>query len=421
MNAPGELPGRPPPGGLLRRAPAFRALWLARAVSYTGDGISQVAIVLLASGSGPAAVGLALLANTAPRLLGPLAGALADRVERRRLMTACQLCQGLVMALLAALPPALPTLLALSAVAGLLATVFGPAARSATPRLVDHQDLGRANAMLGTALNLQVILGPALGGLLVAQGGPRTAFAVDALSFAVSAALLARLPRLGADGVGQRAPGLLADSLAGLAYVARTPGPRALVLGLLLVVSFAAVDNVALVFLVRDTLGGDARDYGAVQATYGLGMLTASVALTRMFARRSPLALLAAGIAATGAGTLLTGLAPAVGVAAAWQALAGAGNAVENIANDTAVQRLVPRHLHGRVFGATATAAQAGSVVAYAAGGPLLAATSPRAVFAIAAAGVFSALLVLLPLLRSARTSGPRHAGHGGPAPGRSG
>jgi MFS family permease len=407
MNAPGELPRRPPAGGLLRRAPAFRGLWLARAASYTGDGISQVAIVVFASASGPAAVGLALLANTAPRLLGPLAGALADRVERRRLMTACQLAQGLVMAVLAALPPALPALLALSAVAGLLATVFGPAARSVTPRLVDRQDLGRANAMLGTALNLQVILGPALGGLLIAHGGTRTAFAVDALSFAVSAALLWRLPRLGADRRGQRSPGLLADTRTGLAYVARTPGPRALVLGLLLLVSFAAVDNVALVFLVRDTLGGDVRDYGAVQAAYGLGMLAASVTVTRAFARRSPLALLAAGIAATGAGTLLTGLAPAVGMAAGWQALAGAGNAVENIANDTAVQQLVPRHLLGRVFGATGTAAQAGSAVAYAAGGPLLAATSPRAVFAIAAAGVFSTLLVLLPLLRRAPGQAP--------------
>jgi MFS family permease len=197
MNAPGELPRRPPSGGLLRRAPAFRGLWLARAVSYTGDGISQVAIVVFASASGPAAVGLALLANTAPRLLGPLAGALADRVERRRLMTTCQLAQGLVMAVLAALPPALSTLLAFSAAAGLLATVFGPAARSATPRLVDHQDLGRANAMLGTALNLQVILGPALGGLLVAHGGPRTAFAVDALSFAVSPPIAAASGRPG--------------------------------------------------------------------------------------------------------------------------------------------------------------------------------------------------------------------------------
>jgi hypothetical protein len=230
---------------------------------------------------------------------------------------------------------------------------------------------------------------------------------VDVFSFAASAALLARLPRLRTDGAGQRSPGLLADTLSGLTYIARTPGPRALVLGLLLVVSFAAVDNVALVFLVRDTLGGDARDYGAVQATYGLGMLAASVVLTRGFAQRSPLTLLTAGIAATGAGTLLTGLAPAIGLAAAWQALAGSGNAVENIANDTAVQRLVPRHLLGRVFGATGTAAQAGSAVAYAAGGPLLAATSPRAVFAIAAAGVFSALLVLLPLLRHARGQTP--------------
>jgi MFS family permease len=377
--------------------------------------------------------------------VAPLAGALADRVERRRLMTACQLCQGLVMALLAALPPALPTLLALSAVAGLLATVFGPAARSATPRLVDDQDLGSANAMLGTALNLQVILGPALGGLLVAHGGPRSAFAVDALSFAVSAALLSRLPQLRADRAGQRAPGLLADTLTGLAYIARTPGPRALVLGLLLLVSFAAVDNVALVFLVRDALGGDVRGYGAVQAAYGLGMLTASVALTRVFARRSPLALLVAGIAATGAGTLLTGLAPAVGMAAAWQALAGSGNAVENIANDTAVQRLVPGQLLGRVFGATGTAAQAGSAIAYAAGGrcwpppprgPCSRSPRPessRPCWSCCRCCVTpparpptrrrprGARPAAARCFRSARTSGPRRGGRGGQAPGRSG
>jgi MFS family permease len=408
MATSGDPPARPPSGGLLRRVPAFRALWLARAVSYTGDGISQVAIVLLVSRAGPLAVGLALLANALPRLLGPLAGAVADRVERRRVMVACQLAQVMVMGSLAVLPSTLPALLALSALAGLLATVFGPAARSAVPSLVADGDLGRANAMLGSALNLQVVLGPALGGLLVLRGGPRAAFAVDALSFAVSAALLARLPRLapGRSGAGRpaggRSPGLLADTLGGLRYLAHSRVPRALAVGLLLVVAFAAVDNVALVFLVGDVLGGDARDYGGVQAAYGLGMLAASAALSWLFANRSPLALLAAGIVATGAGTLLTGLAPALGLAALWQALAGAGNAVEVIANDTAVQRFVPRHLQGRVFGAIGAAAPTGSVVAYAAGGPLLAATSPRTVFVVAAAGVFSALLALLPLLHQA-------------------
>ncbi|HZD38479.1 MAG TPA: MFS transporter [Actinomycetes bacterium] len=398
--------GPPPPNaagaGLLRSAPGFRSLWLSRTVSLVGDGIGRVALVLLAARAGPAAVSLVLLANTVPRFLGPIAGALADRVEQRRLMALCELGQALVIGLVAFLLPPLAVLVPLVAVAGLLATAFVPAGRSAVPALVATPHLTRANALLSTALNLQVALGSALGGLAVAWAGPRWAFAADAGTFVASAALLSRLPRLDPPGTGRPPTSLLGDTIAGLAYIARTRQPRALVLGLLLVVSFAAVDNVALVFLVRNSLGGSAGAYGATQACFGVGMLAASLALARPGSHQPPSTLLLGGVVATAAGTMLTGLAPSVGVAAATQALAGTGNAAENIASDTLVQRVVPRGMLGRVFGATATAAQAGSGIAYAAGGLLLAVVSPRTVFLIAGAGVLAALGVLLPVLRQA-------------------
>jgi MFS family permease len=388
--------------GLLRRAPAFRALWLSRTVSLLGDGASRVALVLLAARDGPRAVGLVLLANTLPRLLGPLAGAVADRVSQRRLLLACELGQAVVVGLVALVLPPLPLLLALVAVSGLLATLFGPAGRSVVPSLVPAGDLTGANALLGTALNLQVVVGPALGGLLVAAAGPRAAFAANALAFCGSAVLLAGLPRL-EPGRGSRRPaGLLAETARGLAYVARTPAPRALCGGLLLVVSFAALDNVALVFLVGDVLEGGAGGFGGVQAAYGVGMLAASLAMARRAAGRSPYQLLVAGVIANGAGLLLTGLAPTLAVAAATQALAGAGNAAELVATDTAVQRLVPRPMLGRVFGVMATAAQAGSAIAAVAAGPLLEALSPRAVFMAAGAGVLGSLAVLIAPLRRA-------------------
>jgi MFS family permease len=408
--------GQPPPdasrAGLLRSAPGFRTLWLSRTVSLVGDGIGRVALVLLAARAGPTAVSLVLLANTVPRFVGPLAGALADRVEQRRLMAGCELGQAIVIGLVAFLLPPMVVLVPLVAMAGLLATAFVPAGRSAVPALVAAADLTRANALLSTALNLQVALGSALGGLAVARAGPRWALAADAATFVVSAALLSRLPRLHPARTGRPPTGLLADTLAGLAYVARTPQPRALVLGLLLVVSFAAVDNVALVFLVRGSLGGSASAYGATLACFGVGMLAASLTLGRTWSRRPPSTLLAGGVLATAAGTLLTGLAPSVGVVAATQVLAGTGNAAENIANDTLVQRLVLRRMLGRVFGATATAAQAGSGIAYVASGLLLAVVSPRVVFLIAGAGVLAALGVLLPVLRQpfqrTLTAGPQ-------------
>src|SRR5688572_719813 len=79
------------------------------------------------------AVSLLLLAATIPRLLGPLAGALADQVEQRRLMVACDLGQAALYAAIAALLPPFPVLLALVLVASTLATLFRPAGQSALP------------------------------------------------------------------------------------------------------------------------------------------------------------------------------------------------------------------------------------------------------------------------------------------------
>ncbi|HKB31609.1 MAG TPA: MFS transporter, partial [Streptosporangiaceae bacterium] len=231
--------------GLLRAAPDFRWLWLSRTVSFTGDGIARVALVLLAAPAGPEAVSLILLANSLPRLLGPVAGAVADRVDQRRLMAGCELGQAAIYATVAAARPHLPVLLPLVAATGLLATLFSPAGKGSVPKLVPADRLGGANALLASAFNLQVIAGPAIGGVLVGFAGTSAAFAADAGSFLVSALLLSRmrpLPAAGAPGTG-----LAADTIAGLRYAARAAVPRALVLGTVVFVAFAAMDNVALV------------------------------------------------------------------------------------------------------------------------------------------------------------------------------
>jgi len=89
-------------------------------------------------------------------------------------------------------------------------------------------------------------------------------------------------------------------------------------------------------------------------------------------------------------GTLFTGLAPVLWVAVAAQAIGGLGNGADNVASDTLIQRSVPREMLGRVFGVTSTAAFVGGGIAYAAGGPLLDATSPRFVFVLAGVGVIA-------------------------------
>jgi MFS family permease len=378
----------------------FRRLWTARAISFIGDGIAITALVLhveSANGTGTA-VGALLLAQALPHLVGPIAGVVADRTDQRRLMIGCDVGRMVVFATAAWLVPALPGLLVLVATASILDTVFAPAGRSVVPVLVDEEDLLSANAWLGTALNMQVAVGPLLGGLLVATLGVRGALAADAASFLLSAVVLLGVPRLPPRTARSERSSFLAETREGLAYIRRHPVARAVVVTLFLGVAFAGVDNVALVFLSRDVLGTGPVGYGVIAGAFGVGMLVASIALSGGRSR-SPRTLFIGGWILTAAGTLLTGSSPAVWLAAMAQATGGVGNGADNVASDTLIQRSVPREMLGRVFGVTSTAAFVGGGIAYAVGGPLLDATSPRFVFLVAAAGVLGVVGVAHVLL----------------------
>lgn len=382
-----------PRSGLLRR-PAFRALWVARTVSFLGDGAARTALILLTARHGATDVTIVLLAGALPRFLGPVGGALADRWDRRTVMRACAAGQAAAIALVAVTLPPIPLLAMLVAAEALLATAFNPASSSCVPQLVDESQLSRANSMLGTAFNVQTAAGPALGGLLVGLGGTRTAFAVDAATFIVSALLLSRLPSL--RPTHPQAGGIWASTRDGGRYVARSRALRSFIVGSVVFVAFAAIDNVALVFLVEGPLRGSASAYGLVQACFGIGMLIASLGLSTRWRAPAAGSLVVAGAGATAAGSLLTAAAPSLTAAGGAQAVAGVGNGVEIVATNTYIQQLVPTQMLGRVFGAVGTAAQVGSSLAYAAGAPLVAGAGPRGAFTVAGAGTIVGLFILL-------------------------
>jgi MFS family permease len=381
----------------LLRNPAFRILWLSRAISYLGAGVAAVALVLLTARHGPGAVGLVLLAGTAPALLGPFAGAVADRLDQRLLLAGCEVGSALVAAITAATLPPPPVLVPLALAAGTFNAFFRPAGRGAVPALVPAGALMRANSALGTALNLQVVAGPALGGVLVAAWGIRATLWANAAALLCSALLLIRLPPLRPTAA--RNTGLVQDFMAGLRHVAGDPLLRALVIGLTIFVAFASLDNVALIFLVTGPLQAESGTYGVLMACFGAGMLAASLTLTLVRRAFRPGPLLLAAVIMESAGLALTGLAPSPVVAAAGQFLVGAGNSMDLVAIDTLVQRTVPRPLLGRVFGAVGTAAQLGAGIAYLAAGPLIAAAGPRGAFVIAAVGTGCVLALRVPLL----------------------
>jgi MFS family permease len=222
--------------------------------------------------------------------------------------------------------------------------------------------------------------------------------AANALSFAVSAALLAGLPKT-MRVAARSGAGVLSDGLAGLRFAWKQPAVRSLMLGTFLLVAFVAVDNVALVFLTRDVLGLNAFGFGAVAATFGVGMLAGSVVLSwmRSVPRSAPL-LLSAWLM-SGVSAIATGLAPNAGIAAGAQSVGGLGNGIGNVASSTLIQQLVPREMLGRAFGLFGTAASAGSALAYTLAGVLLDLTSPRVTFVVGGIGALAVLLVFGPTL----------------------
>lgn len=393
---------------VLRRHPDFARLWAAKAVSQIGDGAALIALVIYVQqteGTG-VAVSALLLAETLPNLLGPIAGTLVDRIDQRRLMLVAESGQALIYGTIALLLPPLPILLALVASASVLATVFGPAGRSAVPVLVPERDLVPANSLMGIAVALQGTAGPAVGGVLIAVAGVRGALIANAVTFVIAVIFLARLRSLPADVGGAGSPGLLRGTAEGIAFALRNPIARVLIVGLGLGVTFAAVDDVALVFLARDELGAGALGYGALASIYGVGFAAGSIAFRRARLGRAETAFVA-GLFLTGVGGLLTGLAPAFAVAALTQAVAGSGNGLDVVATDTLVQREIPRSHRGRVFGVVAATTLLGAAIGRGAGGIVVDLTSARATFIIGGSGVLLVTLLTLALFRRATHTAP--------------
>ncbi|MFI9804254.1 MFS transporter [Streptomyces sp. NPDC052301] len=382
----------------------FRRYWAARTLSVVGDGVATAALVLYVlqtEGSGVSVAGLMLAAGL-PKLIGPMAGALADRYDQRHLMIACDAGQALLFGLIAAVKPAYAVLLAVVALASALQTVFMPAGRASLPALVGSDRLTQANAWLGTSVNLKVALGPVIGSVLLMAGDVRWALAANAASFVVSALLLWTMPALPSAPASTRYRGVAAATWDGLSYTMKDPVVRSLVLLILCCSAFLAVDSVTLAFLTEDTLHLNEAEYGVAAGVFAIGMIVPSLVLIVWEPKVSPLALLATALTVGGLGTMCTGFAPGLFLVVVFQIVTGFGNGLENIGGDTLVQRYVPSELTGRVFGVLISATFAAISLSSAAAGALIDLSSPRAVFIGAGIGTLLTVAVLTPRLRSA-------------------
>jgi MFS family permease len=248
---------------------------------------------------------------------------------------------------------------------------------------------------------VRAALGPLLAALLVPILGTRGVLLLDAATFLASATLLAFLPSLKRDSpTGSARGAFLDDTVAGLRYLWATPMVRVIGLGFFAIVAFNGIDDVALVFLATDTLGGGDSAVGLLLAAVGIGLFLGYALLARPHRRVVMGTLLLTGFATSSAGNLLTGLAWAVAAAFVVQTIRGLGIAAMDVAVNTLLQHIVPRDLLGRVFGSLYGAIGIAAALAYLLGGLLIDLTSARTAFLVGGTGGLLATLAVAAAFR---------------------
>jgi MFS family permease len=178
----------------------YRLLFSGYVASLLGDGMVAVALAfaVLDNGGSASELGLVLAARLLALVVCLLAGGvIADRIERRKVMVAADLTrlvsQGVLAALLIEGRPSIAAIAALTAITGAATGFFNPASTGLLPLLVKPEHLHQANGLRGTAQAAGEIAGPLLAGLLVVAASPGWALAIDAATFAISAAFLVQL------------------------------------------------------------------------------------------------------------------------------------------------------------------------------------------------------------------------------------
>jgi MFS family permease len=335
----------------------FRLLWTGMCVSLLGDGVFLVAMAwqVYALSNSPAALALVGVAMTVPTIVFLLlGGVVSDRLDRRRIMLGADVARGLAVGLMAVLSLTgaleLWHVVALVAVYGAGQAFFSPAFDAIVPDVLPPDELAQANALDQFVRPIALRLaGPALGGVLIALLGAGSAFALDALSFAVSAgALLAMTPRP-RKAASEHAT-VMADIGAGLRYIrAHVWLWATFASAAIAYLLFMGPAEVLLPYIVKNDLHGSAADLGIVFAAGGIGSVGCAVVLGQRGLPRRDITFMYV------TWTLATFAIAGYGLATAvWQLMIAslAFNALETagtIVWATAKQRHVPAALLGRV------------------------------------------------------------------------
>lgn len=390
--------------------PSVRRLLAALTVSQLGDWLYNVALLafVYAHTHSAAWLGVTTAARVLPMvLLGPLAGILGDRFDRRLVMIVSDLARiGAMLALVAVAQYGLPVALvpALAAVATAAASPYPSCVAASLPRLLPRDELPAVNAVRAAIGPLAVVVGPMLGAALLAVGDASWAFGANAATFGASALLVLAVPDRSAfrpSGSAAHEPGLWAAVTLGARELLRQRAACRLVGADILCSLCYGVLTVALV-AVSARLGWHESGYGVLLAAVGAGgLLGTAIAprAMRRFGRRSALSL--ALLVVAGSLPLLALLSESAVVLLAALA-SGAGSLLVEVGAETALQEQLPDDVFARAYGFAFPASIAGIALGAVIAAPLIG--------LLGVAGGLSAVGALVAAYAAwLRTAGPTH------------
>ena len=337
---------------------SFGLLWCGQVVSRLGDSLYTIALawwVLQKTGSA-AAMGTVLICSTIPLLLLLLfGGVIVDRLPRVRLMLASDLLRGCLVGLIAFLSfqqwLALWQIFVLSALFGTVEAFFYPAYTALVPDVVPSDLLPSANSLRSISLDIAQFVGPVIGAAIIALGGTSFAFALDGVSFLISALCLVALPTLPAlSKRAEKEAGVLQDMREGISTVLHSPWLWVtLVVASVSTIFLVGPYEAALPLLVKQRFGAQVGFYGLLTSLSALGSIIAAFWLGHFKRlRRRGLLTYGAWLAASLL-LLVVGLPLSVGMIGVAIFLQGAALVALGLVWMNTLQEFVPSNLLGRV------------------------------------------------------------------------
>jgi len=325
---------QPPSDEPLSRNRDFATLLVSQSVSTLGDAVSATAmplLVLALTGSGLAMGIVGAINSGADFVMGTIAGAFADRGDRKRMMFLADLGRAFFTALIPLTNllhgPTMAVILLVTAPLAILRAFFRAGYLASMPNLVGRSQLARGNGILETAFSASFIVGPALAGFLVTVIGPGETLAVDAASFAISSLglfFIGRELKAPAD----RTPSRMVDDIReGVAYVARHPVLRSVILLFATTSAVLAPIAAAMTFRIVRDLGQSPAAFGVTLTGLGVGTLFGSLFATRLGHQTNVARVLVLAVLVMGVPLIAASVIDSLPAIVALTALSGAGEA----------------------------------------------------------------------------------------------